>query len=316
MVNVFGCNVGFLNGKDPSHPENNVNDDIKNNVRDLTKSLLRGVTNFNDVPQFNPDTGALQWYPDPSTPAGGQDFNVYNLDPFVRFVHQQLHLSGYGFSVDDDTADIGADGATQLEVSLGGLGGPGAGLPNKAEWTAGAPFGPVSGTGTPVRSSSPTQPGDSIVGITDPNGTTHNAFYQLQFTNDKTGVQGALVNGPGIQANTRVANINLDNNQVILDKTLADGYTPVPGEPYTFFGPVTGTGVLVQSTKEITGLDPNVVAVLAKIGSGPALVVTGAGIPAKTTVKSIDPANNLVVLTSPTPLIPPTGPGPNYYTFS
>jgi len=316
MVNVIGCNVGFLNGKDPNHPQNNVNDTIKADVRDYLKSVLRGVYNFNDVPQFNPDTGALQWYPDPSKPTGGQSYNVYNLDPFVWFVHQQLHLSGYGFSVDDDTADIGAQGATHLDVSIGGLGAPGAGLPNKAEYTAGAPFGPVTGTGTPVRSSSSTQPGDSIVALTDPNGTTHNVFYQVNFTNKANAVLGALVNGPGIQPNTRVANINLSNYQVILDKTLVKGFTPAPGLTYTFFGPVTGAGILQPSANEITGLDPNVVGALQKVGPGPAVVVTGPGIPAGTTLQSIDPVNNLVVVQAPMPFTTPTGPGPYYYTFS
>ena len=319
MVNMIGCNVGFLNGKDLKHPENNVNTEIMSEVRDEVKSILRGVYDFNEVPQFNPVTGALQWYPDPSVSTGGQNFNVYNLDPFVWFVHQQLHLSGYGFSVDDDTADIGAEGATQLDMTIGGLGAAGAGLPNKAEYTQGAPYGPVTGTGTPVRSSNPPkQPGDSIIGLTDPSGTSHNVFYQVNFTNKANAVQGALVNGPGIQPNTRVANINLSNYQVILDNTLASGFTPDPGMiyTYTFFGPVTGAGDLQQSNNEITGLDPNVVATLAKIGPGPAVTVTGPGVPAGTTLQSIDPANNLVVLNPSSPLTQPTGPGPYYYTFA
>ena len=49
---------------------------------------------------------------------GGQDFNVFNLDPFVWFVHVKLGFSGYGFSVDDDKADIGSDGQSQLQFTI------------------------------------------------------------------------------------------------------------------------------------------------------------------------------------------------------
>ena len=48
--------------------------------------------------------------PDPSTHTDGTDYNVFNLDPFVWFVHQKLGLSGYGFSFDDDVSDVGAGG--------------------------------------------------------------------------------------------------------------------------------------------------------------------------------------------------------------
>ena len=66
-------------------------------------------------------------------------FNVYNLDPFVWFVHVRLGFSGYGFSVDDDTADVGAGGATHLQLTVTGTGG----LKNTNVWTIQAPYGPV-----------------------------------------------------------------------------------------------------------------------------------------------------------------------------
>jgi hypothetical protein len=50
-----------------------------------------------------------------------------------------LGFSGYGFSIDDDTADIGADGGTILQVTVTGT----KGLANPQQWTAQAPFGPV-----------------------------------------------------------------------------------------------------------------------------------------------------------------------------
>jgi hypothetical protein len=109
--NSIGGNVGFL---PTAAPVNYVN--ISADVRDLVKSALRGVPNFNTYPETD-------WYPDPSEAAGGQGYNVYNLDPYVWFVHRQLDLSGYGFSLDDDTADVGANGASTLSVAVGGLGG-------------------------------------------------------------------------------------------------------------------------------------------------------------------------------------------------
>src|SRR5262249_20164929 len=76
---------------------------VAGQIRDLVKSILRGVYDFQQVPDQS------QWYPNPATWQGGQHFNVYNLDPYVWFVHRVLNLSGYGFSVDDDTADVGAN---------------------------------------------------------------------------------------------------------------------------------------------------------------------------------------------------------------
>src|SRR5262249_38918972 len=114
--------------------------------RDKIKSLLRGVNDYKT------QSDQRLWYPDPSFETGGQKFNVFNLDPFVWFVHQRLGLSGYGFSLDDDVADVGADWATKLAVSIGGLNG----LPNQVEWTTGAFYGPESTTAT-VNSNSPSQ---------------------------------------------------------------------------------------------------------------------------------------------------------------
>jgi len=54
-------------------------------------------------------------------------------------VHVKLGFSGYGFSVDDDTADVGAGGATELQLTVSGTGG----LKNKNPWTIQAPYGPV-----------------------------------------------------------------------------------------------------------------------------------------------------------------------------
>ena len=81
----------------------------------------------------------MSWYPNPSLKRGKQDFNVFNLDPFVWFVHVKLGFSGYGFSVDDDTADVGAGGASQVQLTVTETGG----LNNTKPWTIQAPYGPV-----------------------------------------------------------------------------------------------------------------------------------------------------------------------------
>jgi hypothetical protein len=72
MENVIGGNVGFLPTHDPIDYVN-----ISANIRDLIKSALRGVPDFN-----NPDE-VSDWYPPPNKPTGGQTYNVFNLDPFV-----------------------------------------------------------------------------------------------------------------------------------------------------------------------------------------------------------------------------------------
>ena len=92
-----------------------------------------------------------RWYPDPSLEGArtGQQinnnpapYNVLNLDPFVWFVHKQLGLSGYGFSLTTTWRTWAANGATKLAINVGGL----KGLPQQAEWAWGAPYGPVNST--------------------------------------------------------------------------------------------------------------------------------------------------------------------------
>jgi hypothetical protein len=49
-------------------------------IRDMIKSVLRGVWDFTKFPD-NVDDHV--WYPDPKEHRGNQRFNVFNLDPFV-----------------------------------------------------------------------------------------------------------------------------------------------------------------------------------------------------------------------------------------
>src|SRR5262249_33286071 len=94
-------------------------------LRDQVKSILRGVSDF------NVDKDQTKWYPDPAvstlgasidTGSGPQPakFGVSNLDPYAWFVHTQLKMSGYGFSLDDDRANA-QDHTSPLEIAFGGL---------------------------------------------------------------------------------------------------------------------------------------------------------------------------------------------------
>ncbi len=115
LYNAIGCNVGQIPhiGQDNSSvPKDSL---IAGEITNKVKSVLRGVPDFNTYPK---------WYPDPSVPRGGCpkgdcSFNVFNLDPFVWFVHKTLKMSGYGFSVDDDIADVGANNAKNLKIAIG-----------------------------------------------------------------------------------------------------------------------------------------------------------------------------------------------------
>jgi hypothetical protein len=138
MQDIVGANMGFIftNAAKKSYDGNMVT----SMIRDMIKSVLRGVSDFTKFPDVIDNQGNhTSWYPNPAEARGGQAFNVFNLDPFVWFVHVRLGFSGYGFSVDDDTADVGAGGASQLQLTVTGTGG----LKNTNPWTVQAPYGPV-----------------------------------------------------------------------------------------------------------------------------------------------------------------------------
>jgi hypothetical protein len=124
--------------------------DLQGQVRDIVKSILRGVPDFNDPAYSN----QMLWYPDPSMRpkglTGDQNFNVFNPDPYVWFVHKVEGMSGYGFSVDDDVSNpsaggplLAADGQpnhspSNLQMGFGGTGG----LTNQTEWFPTIPWAP------------------------------------------------------------------------------------------------------------------------------------------------------------------------------
>jgi len=101
--------------------------DRPNVFRDAVKSLLRGVP----YPYWSYDANTY-WYPSPNATDDNNQPNEkqkYNLDPLVWFVHQKLKMSGYGFSIDDDTANVEAPGNGFI-ITVGGING----LPNKSPY--------------------------------------------------------------------------------------------------------------------------------------------------------------------------------------
>jgi hypothetical protein len=138
MQDIVGANMGYIFTKEAKATYDGKM--VTSMIRDMIKSVLRGVTDFTEFPDvIDNDGNHTQWYPDPSEAQGGKKFNVFNLDPFVWFVHVVLGFTGYGFSVDDDTADVGAGGASKLQLTVTGTGG----LKNTSPWTVQAPYGPV-----------------------------------------------------------------------------------------------------------------------------------------------------------------------------
>jgi hypothetical protein len=157
MQDIVGANMGFIftNAAKKSDDANMVT----SMIRDMIKSVLRGVSDFTKYPDVIDDQGNhTSWYPDPKKPTGNQTFNVFNLDPFVWFVHVGLGFSGYGFSVDDDTADVGAGGASQLQLTVTKTGG----LKNTNPWTTQAPYGPVKNVSLAYSGAASSTNGDTL----------------------------------------------------------------------------------------------------------------------------------------------------------
>lgn len=208
---VIGCLVGYI----PNIGNDKQVGEISGEITVKIKSVLRGVPDFTDTINW-PES---KWYPEPSIPTPGCQwngknclFNVYNVDPYVWFIHKQLGLSGYGFSVDDDVSDVGANSATHLQISIGGLGG----MSNPAQWSAGVPYGPVSGSGEIEIVSNPD--GSKTYKITNlPHTSDNPVYWMITSPNTGAGQQGALVKGQYIQPGTRVVATDNPDYSVILD---------------------------------------------------------------------------------------------------
>ena len=204
IYTVIGCDVQDL----PNSGGGNLNTptSVGSQVTDVIKSVLRGVYDFTQVPEFSGSTH--NWYPAPATKTGSQQFNVYNLDPYVWFVHTVLNFSGYGFSVDDDTSDVGAAGLpnakagdppTNLQIIFGSIDTITDPNFNKNAWYSSLQWGTLTVTGVTL---TPTT-------YTDANGQTvkgtlatftrspNNLKAYWQISNPSQTVPGAYVIGVG-----------------------------------------------------------------------------------------------------------------------
>jgi hypothetical protein len=224
-------------------------------VRDKIKSILRGVSDFTKYPEKIVKDGKLvqAWYPDPSIPTGGQPYNVFNLDPFVRFVHVNLGFSGYGFSLDDDTADVGADGASKLQLSVGGP----TGLPVQSPWSNQVPFGPVTASGTYVIT-----PGDStasnFASVDDVTPIRIHTIGHHNLKNDTVVVIQGVQGDTAANGTFKIGNVTPTSFCLFDEKTgepiKPNGKTPTPPK-----GQPAGNWSLPKSPYIDTGSDPTVV---------------------------------------------------------
>ncbi len=275
LQDIVGGNIGKLPIGVPNQDTTNLGIMYTNQ----SKSLERGVYDFLKV-----DEG--EWYPNPGDPTPGAKTggiaatsNIYNLDPYVWFVHKVLAVSTYAFSLDDDKADVGATGANELQIVIGGITvdnkGTDIGFKNKAEWAAGVPFGPQ------------TSPGTADANSMQINGLSPDLFNFLVPPDNQT--PGALVLGPGVQPGTRIMPFGMDSNNHFVKLINPHGpalINPPSGtQTYTFFAPVHATGTINPSTnnKQITNIDKDMIGVLNAITKDSsllpgALTVIGPGI--------------------------------------
>jgi hypothetical protein len=278
LHNVIGGNIrkDGLNADAFSHTEVA--------YRDKIKSLLRGVNDFTaQTDQVN------QWYPDPTKAVGNPNFNIYNLDPFVWLVHKKMGLSGYGFSLDDDAADIGANYADKLGVSIGGLNG----LPNQVEYSETAPYGPVSATAKVLSLGADTlqPPGitfpyeiSGLPKFKDSTKWPHGSpvWYSVKALDTQNSVPGAQVSGAGVSPGTFLlsggdaaqTNFSFALGPVVSKPTYSDG---------------SNTLYIVADTPLLQGFLKTV------LQKGMVVTVSGSGapnVPEGTTVQTIGPAGN------------------------
>jgi hypothetical protein len=225
IYEAIGGNVGHL---PTAKPVDYVN--ISADVHDLGKSVLRGVPNFLAYPDTHTsdsDWKPGDWYPPPSDSTDGTDYNVFNLDPFVWFVHQKLGLSGYGFSFDDDVSDVGAAGASAITVTYAS--GPAAN-PVESQWFPSTPWGAVTAMAT-ISSAPDNSPykGKSILTI-EPEDTK--VFWEVSADDLNNGQVGAYVSTKDsaikIPAKTNLlASLNSNTLQFVLSTAVKPTTKPI-----------------------------------------------------------------------------------------
>ncbi|WP_145952153.1 hypothetical protein [Paludisphaera borealis] len=185
----------------PTHDKSAWGTILVGEARDIAKSILRGVYDYYQVPDQS------LWYPDPKTYTGGQKFNVYNLDPYVWFVHKVAGLTGYGFSIDDDLANPSATGPrgddsnhfpSNLQIGFAGTKGTGklshaTPLTNQEEWFPTTKWGSIQTTATIGIQQDGAYKGYSVITLTGPNPLrTLN-----QILTPGPGQVGAYISAPG-----------------------------------------------------------------------------------------------------------------------
>ncbi len=290
LQNIIGGNVGQI----PNTGPGGVASQLALLYRDQSKSVERGVYNFNAV---DPSL----WYPDPATPTPGAltagnsaAFDIYTMDPYVWFIHKQLDVSAYAFSLDDDAANVQAQGATKMTVAIGAIQSsnpttyPNNSLPNLAEWSNGAPYGPKNATGVTASLGTGKGGADQLIGLPT------SLFYYLGQPNPADNVIGAFVLGPGVVPGTRILSYSIGTpNTITLDHklNLTAQQALTPGT-YSFFGAVNVTGTInpqgsSPTNQTISGIDPASISVLNSVTLNGSLLpgsltVTGPGIQAAT----------------------------------
>jgi hypothetical protein len=261
----------------------NGNPDTTGILTNMSKSALRGVPDFTSPRYSSPSL----WYPDPALATGGQTFNVYNLDPYIWFIHAKLvGATSYAFALDDDTSDVESKGATNLDISVGGLAGGGGltGVPNTD------PYSPVSPWGVVTTSNATVSPKASLVANLA-NTQAVGQILQYDYNNHNA---GTLVNGPGVTMGTTVQVLSvvqnpLSQSTLILSNPLGS-FAPI-STPFIFFGPFTFTGRVLGKGQDPTTIildSPQAFDTLSKLAADKSefanIQVTGEGIAPATTV--------------------------------
>ncbi len=256
---IMGGNTGtFVQNNDPSRQTTLPDFRTSNQLRNELKSLLRGVYDFNAVPDQS------QWYPNPATPTPNATLNgspitfgIYNLDPYVWFVHRVLNNSSYGFSFDDDVANAQA-ASSSLEIAVGGnaytaspppaapFNGPNV-LANPEGFSPFAQWGTQQSQGY-IDTTTQTAKNNLAAGLTTIAGLDQSAVARLTASNPQKDAPGAFITSDiGLPAGVTVTVVNI---------------TALPQVSATITGIKNSTitpGAITISTANTVNLAPGVV---------------------------------------------------------
>ncbi len=252
---IMGGNTGtFVQNNDPGRQTTLPDYRTAHQLRDELKSLLRGVYDFNAVPDQS------QWYPNPATPTpnatlngSGITFGIYNLDPYVWFVHRVLNNSSYGFSFDDDVANAQA-ASSSLEIAVGGnaytaptpaapFNGPNV-LPNPEGFSPFAQWGTQQSQGY-IDTTTQTAKNNLAAGFTTIAGLNQSAVARLTASNPATDAPGAFITSDiGLPAGVTVVGIT--------------ALPQVSGAITGFTSSVNTSGAITISTAKTQSLAPGV----------------------------------------------------------